>query len=104
MRSIRCVNRYLRIGNNNFEIVKLINNKWIIKFNNTYYGYVPVRGDDIIRKVPSGLNNLGYYYYNMEDCEYWFLGLKPKNVDYAYSIIRVDNRSFRVDETNFIKI
>ena len=35
--------------------------------------------------------------------EYWFLGLKSKNVDYAYSIMWVDIR-LRIDETNFIKI
>lgn len=104
MRSIRYINRYLRIGNSNFEVVNLINNIWIIKFNDTYYGYVPVRDGDILRKIPGVLNQYCGYYYNREDCEYWFLGLKPKNVEYAYSIVGVGGDVHRIDKNNFIKI
>jgi len=38
--------------------------------------------------------------------QYWFLGLKPKNVEYAYSIVIVGEGGdvHRIDKNNFIKI
>jgi hypothetical protein len=46
-----------------------------------------------------------YCFVDRINVEYWFLGLKPKNVEYAYSIVGVGVvDGHRIDENNFIKI
>jgi hypothetical protein len=44
------------------------------------------------------------YYYERITGEYWFLGLNPKNVEYAYSIVGEGGDVHRIDKNNFIKI
>ena len=104
MRSVRYINKYLRIGDCNFEVIKIINNKIIVKFNERYFGYYEIRGNEILRKIPKIVYGDGPYGYRTTN-EYWFFNLKPKEKGYALKIVENGSKvSFRVDTDYSIDI
>jgi hypothetical protein len=87
MRSIKHLDKYLKIKNFNFQIVGLIGKNWVVKFNFMYLGYYPVNEGDIVRRIPKKIISDEYNeYLDTISGEYWFFGLNPADCSCAYSI------------------
>jgi hypothetical protein len=98
MRSLKNLNRYLKINNFNFQIIKKIGGNWVVNFNQMYLGYYPVNGNDILRRLPSKFTaHEDSEYVDAIGGEYWFFGLNPAERECAYLITEYNGRSLKID-------
>ena len=105
MRSIKHLDKYLKIKNFNFQIVGLIGKNWVVKFNYMYFGYYPVNGDDIVRRIPKEIiSDEDNEYLDTISGEYWFFGLKPVDCSCAYSITEYNGVNLRIDKDFLIRL
>ena len=44
--------KYLKIGRSYFPIWGKIDDKWIVRFNSSFYGWVYVKPEDVVRYLP----------------------------------------------------
>ena len=105
MRSLKNLDKYLKIKNFNFQIVGLIGKNWVVKFNYMYFGYYPVNGDDIVRRIPKEIiSDEDNEYLDTISGEYWFFGLKPVDCSCAYLIKEYNGVNLRIDKDFLIRL
>jgi hypothetical protein len=87
--------KYLKIGQSYFPIWGKIGDKWIVRFNSSFYGWICVKPEDVVRYLPKkGLkversqlseiiwfkDNDGFIWYDRSDI--------VREMDFAYPIIK----------------
>ena len=101
--------KYLKIGQSYFPIWGKIGDKWIVRFNSFFYGWVYVKPEDVVRYLPKkGLkvessqlseiiwfkDNDGFIWYDRNDGELRYN-------DFAYPIIKDGGR---IEQDNNLKV
>jgi hypothetical protein len=105
MRSIKHLDKYLKIKNFNFQIVGLIGKNWVVKFNYMYFGYYPVNGNDVLRRLPGKFTSCeDSEYVDAIGGEYWFFGLNPAERECAYLIKEYGENNLKVDTDFLIRL
>jgi hypothetical protein len=105
MRSIKHLDKYLKIKNFNFQIVGLIGKNWVVKFNYMYFGYYPVNEGDRVRRIPKKIiSDEDNEYLDTISGEYWFFGLNPADCVCAYSITEYNGDNLKLDTDFLIRL
>jgi hypothetical protein len=98
MRSLKNLDKYLKINNCNFQIIKKIGGNWVVNFNQMYLGYYPVNGNDVLRRLPGKFTaHEDREYMDTIGGEYWFFGLNPAERECAYLITEYNGGSLKID-------
>ena len=105
MRSLKNLDKYLKINNCNFQIIKRVGGNWVVNFNQMYLGYYPVNDNDVLRRLPGKFTSCeDREYLDTIGGEYWFFGLKPAESECAYLIKEYNGNNLKVDTNSSIRL
>lgn len=106
MRSLKNLDKYLKINNCNFQIIKRVGGNWVVNFNQMYLGYYPVNDNDVLRRLPGKFTSCeDREYLDTIGGEYWFFGLKPAEHECAYLIREYNSgHNLKVDTDFLIRL
>jgi hypothetical protein len=87
--------KYLKIGQSYFPIWGKIGDKWIVRFNSFFYGWVYVKPEDVVRYLPKkGLKversqfSNGIWFKDKDGLIWYDRSDIVREMDFAYPIIK----------------